>query len=154
MKRIRKFLQLSWLDQLLVIQSIFALASIVLALKVLPWLTLQRLSIKFANWLSRFAPSNQPSAQQVAWAIRVARWIVPGATCLPNALAAQLLLIQHSYPADFKIGVAKNKFGNLEAHAWVTTENGFIIGGVSDLDHYEPLSPIDRKGLEDYGRAL
>lgn len=154
MKRIRKFLQLSWPDQLLLIHSTFVLAMVVLGLRVLPWLTLQRLLHRFANGLSRFGPARRPSAQQIAWAVRVASWIVPGATCLPSALAAQLLLIQRTYPADLQIGVARNLYGKLEAHAWVTTENGIIIGGVSDPDHYAPMSPTDRKGLEDYGRAL
>lgn len=120
----------------------------------LPWLSLQQMLLKFANWSSRFGSTNRPSTQQIGWAIRVAGWIVPGTTCLPNALVAQLLLNHYSYPVSFKIGVAKNNFGKLEAHAWVTTENGFIIGNVSDLDHYTPLSPVDRNGLEDYGRVL
>jgi Transglutaminase-like superfamily len=153
MKRIHKYLQLSWSDRLLLVQSTFVLAMVVLGLKAFPWSTLHRFLPKLANWLSRFMPANRPPAQQIAWAIRVASWIVPGATCLPNALAAQFLLIRFAYPTDFQIGVARNRYGKLEAHAWVTTEKNIIIGGVSDLDHFVPMSPLDKHGLEDYGRA-
>ena len=154
MDRFRKFLQLPWPDQLLVVRSTLALTLVMVGLKFLPWLSLQRMMLKIANWFSRSGSTNRPSAQQIGWAIRVASWIVPGATCLPTALVAQLLLKHYSYPVDFKFGVAKDKDGKLEAHAWVTTENRFIIGNVSNLDHYKTLSSVDRKGLEDYGKVL
>lgn len=153
MKRIRKFLQLSWPDKLLLIKSTFVLAMVVFGLRVLPWLTLQRFLLKSANWFSRFVPANRPTAQNIARAIQIASWIVPGATCLPGALAAQFLLIQCTYPTNLQIGVARNKYGKLEAHAWVTTEKNIVIGGVSDPDHFVPMSPMDKQGLEDYGRA-
>jgi hypothetical protein len=154
MKRIRKFLQLAWQDQLLLIQSILVLRVVALGLSVLPWLTLQRLLLKLANWYSRFVPTKRPSTRQITWAIRVASWYVPKATCLPQALTAQLLLIQRAYPADLQIGVTRSEDGKLEAHAWVTSENGIIIGGVHAPDRFVPLSPMEKQGIEDYGRAL
>lgn len=153
MKPIRKFLQLSWPDQLLLIQTILVLAGVKLGLRILPWLTLQRLLLKLANRHSRFVPTQRPSAQRIAWAIQVASWYVPKVTCLPRALAAQLLLIQSAYPADLQIGVARNEDGKFAAHAWVTSESGIIIGGVRDLDRFVPLSLREREGMGDYARA-
>ena len=153
MKRIRNFLQLSRPDQLLLIKAILVLAVITLELRMLPWLTLQRRLLKLANRRSRFVPAQRPSAQRIAWAIQVASWYVPKATCLPRALAAQLLLIQSAYPAHLQIGVARNEVGKFEAHAWVTSESGIIIGGACDLDRFVPLSPMEREDIEDYVTA-
>lgn len=153
MKRIHKFLQLSLPDQLLLIKAILLLAIVTLGLRTLPWLTLQRRLLKLANRRSRFAPARRPSAQRIAWAIQVASRYVPKATCLPRALAAQLLLIQSAYPADLQIGVVRNDDGKFEAHAWVTGESGIVIGGVYDLERFVPLSPVERESIEDYVRA-
>lgn len=154
MKRIRKFLQLSRPDQWLLIQTILVLAVVTLGLRILPWLTLQRLLLKLASRPIRFVPAQRPSAQRIAWAIQVASWCVPKVTCLPRALAAQLLLIQSAYPADLQIGVAKNEDEKLKAHAWVTSGSDIIIGSVCDLDRFVPLSPMEREGIEDYANAL
>lgn len=154
MKRIHKFLQLSWPDQLLLIQTILVLAVVTLGLRILPWLTLQRLLLKLANRHSRFVLAQCPSVQRIAWAIQVAGWYVPKATCLPRALAAQLLLIQSAYLADLRIGVAKNEDEKFEAHAWVASENGIIIGDVPDLDRFVPLSSMARESIEGYAKAL
>ena len=153
MKRIHMFLQLSRSDQWLLIQAFVVLAIVVLGLQVLPWLTLQRLLLKFANGYSRFVPAQSPSAQNIARSIKIASQYIPKATCLPQAMAAQLLLIQNSYPVDLQIGVAKNKDGLLEAHAWVRCRSEILIGGAHGLDHLVALSLTKKEDLEDYARA-
>jgi hypothetical protein len=145
MHRIRKFMELSWPDKLLLIYAILALAMVALGLRILGWLDLQHLLLKLGNWSSRFVLTQRPSVQKIARAIRIASRYVPKATCLPQALAAQLLLTQNGYPANLQIGVAKNKEGVLEAHAWVRSENSIVIGGVQSLDHFVSLSPMETK---------
>lgn len=54
---------------------------------------------------------------------------VPRATCLTQALTAQILLKRYGHPAELKIGVARGKAGELQAHAWVTSDGVVIIGG-------------------------
>jgi hypothetical protein len=153
-KRIHKFLNLSLRDQLLLIHAIFVLAAVTLGVWLLPYLLLQSQLLKLANWCSRFVTTKRPSAEHIAWTIKVASTFVPKATCLPRALAAQVLLIQNAYPAELKIGVARNEDGKLGAHAWVTSETNILIGNVQDLNHFVPLSPMESKGIEDYGRAV
>jgi hypothetical protein len=153
MKRIRKFLRLSGPDQWLLIHAFVVLALVVLGLRILPWPALQSLLLKVANWTSHFLPAQRPAAQNIARSIKVASWYIPKATCLPQALAAQHLLIQYSYLADLQIGVAKNKHGLLEAHAWLSSEGNVLIGGVHDLDRLVVLSPTKREDIEDYARA-
>jgi hypothetical protein len=147
MKRIRKFLQLSRPDKVLLIRTIFVLAVVTLGLRIFPWLKLQSLLLKLANRLSQFVPSRPLSAQRIAWAVQVAGRHVPNVTCLQRALAAQLLLAWGASPGTFQIGVARDEDGNLEAHAWVTSEDGIIIGGVHDQDRFVLLSPGKRQGV-------
>lgn len=153
MKRIRTFLKLSWRDQLLLIYTAFVLATVVLGLRILPWLRLQRPLLKLADWSSRFASTRSPSAQQIARAIRIASSYIPKATCLPRALAAQILLIQNAQPAELQIGVAKNEDRKLEAHAWVRSGGEVIIGGVDDINHFVPLLSVMREDFVDYART-
>jgi hypothetical protein len=153
-KQIHKFLQLSWRDQLLLIHATFVLAVVVLGLRVFPWITLQRQLLQLVKGCSRFALKPRPSTQQIGWSVKIASLYVPKATCLPKALTAQLLLIQHTYPANLQIGIAKNKEGILQAHAWVSSENSTIIGMVHDLDHFLPLSSAERPGTEEYVKAF
>lgn len=150
MKRIDKFLKLSGRDQLLLLYAATVLAAAVLGLRLFPWMMLQRPLVRLANWSSRFASARRPSAQQITRAIRIASSCIPKATCLPRALAAQLLLIQNAYPAEVLIGVAKNEDQKLEAHAWVSIGNDIVIGGVDDLNHFVPLSRMKREDIIDY----
>jgi hypothetical protein len=154
MKRLRKFLQLSRFEQLLLIKTTFVLAVVVLGLRVLPWLTLQRLLLKQANLFSCFTPARRPAEQHIAWAIKTASRSIPRATCLPQAVAAQFLLIRNAYPADLQIGVGRKENGQLEAHAWVLSNTGIIAGGIPDLDHFVPLSNREREEIENYARAF
>jgi hypothetical protein len=152
-KRIHKFLKLSWRDQWLLIYAMFVLATAVLGLRLLPWMTWQRPSVRLARWSSRFASTRRLPAQQIARAIRIASYYVPEATCLPRALAAQFLLLQNAHPAELQIGVAKNENQKLEAHAWVTSGSD-IIGGVEDSHHFVTLSHIKREDIADYAGTV
>jgi Transglutaminase-like superfamily len=154
MKRIRKFLLLSQADRLLLLQSAFVVAFVTMGLRIFPWLRLQRLLLKLADRHPRFLTSSRPSANRIAWGVRASSQYVPKATCLPQALAAQHLLVWFAYPADLQIGVARDKNGKLEAHAWVTSENQIIIGNVRNVDQFVSLSHMEGITTEDYGRAF
>ena len=65
---------------------------------------------------------------------------VPGTRCLPKAIAATALLGLHGYPAQLRIGVAKNPAGKLEGHSWVECQGQVVTGGFDRLDRYAPFS--------------
>jgi hypothetical protein len=47
-------------------------------------------------------------------------------------------------PADLRIGVARSKSGELEAHAWVESMGRVIIGGTHvDLDRFTVLHAVE-----------
>jgi hypothetical protein len=64
---------------------------------------------------------------------------VPGATCLTQALAAQVLLAQSGYHSRIEIGVTKDDERHFRAHAWVVCGNEIVIGG-AEVDRYVPLA--------------
>lgn len=82
---------------------------------------------------------NAPAtAQDIAWAVRHVSRVVPGATCLTQALAAQLLLSRRGYASRLRIGVARAPGDGLRAHAWLESGGLVVIGG-SYLEAYTPL---------------
>ena len=64
--------------------------------------------------------------------------------CLPQALAAQLLLVRRGFPARLRLGVAKGDRGQVRAHAWMETDGRVVTGGSeSELERYTPLLALD-----------
>jgi hypothetical protein len=69
--------------------------------------------------------------------------IVPGATCLTQAFAAQLLLARAGYRSQMRIGVAKDEQGQFIAHAWLISNDRVVVGGSSeDLRRYVSLTDL------------
>jgi hypothetical protein len=153
MNRLQKFNQLSRPEKLLFLQSMLILTSVTLGLRALPWLKLQSLLLKLANWHARSA-RRRVSLRSISRSIRAASHYIPKATCLPQALTAQYLLIWNSYPADFQIGVAKAANGKLEAHAWVISKDQMVIGNVRDSGRFVRLSPKEVETLQNYDNAF
>ena len=72
-----------------------------------------------------------------------ARRVVPAATCLPQALAAEALLTRGGLPADLRIGVMKEASGKLLAHAWVESDGRVVVGDLpGGLDVYTRLPTL------------
>jgi hypothetical protein len=70
-----------------------------------------------------------------------ARW-VPGAHCLPQALAAQRLLARQGTPASLRVGVRRNEDGAFGAHAWLEHE-GQVVFGEARPEAFTPLSDFE-----------
>jgi len=154
MTRIKKFFHLTAADQVLFVQSTIVIVFSTLGLRIFPWLRLQNMLLNRARQQSRRVSSNRPSVNQIKWAVGAAGHSIPKASCLPQALTSQYLLVRNGYPADLQIGVARDKDGKLEAHAWVVSENQTVLGEVRELDRFIPLSNGDRQAMEHYGRSL
>jgi hypothetical protein len=64
---------------------------------------------------------------------------VPGAVCLPQALAVQFLLSRRGIMTELKLGVAKCE-GAMQGHAWLESEGKPVFGGTpQSLSGYRPL---------------
>ena len=141
MSPLRKWLQRSPVERRLLLRAWLLLGLIRAALWLLPFRVVHGLLLRpplTAGWAS---------IEQIGWAVAVASVYIPFASCLPQALAAQALLLRHGYPADLRIGVARDQ-GRLEAHAWVESGGQIVIGGsTSSLARYTPLPtfPLERQ---------
>lgn len=119
-----------------------ALAAVVvvrLFLRVLPLPTWERIAARLRE---RSRPTrSRVESQDVAWAVRRASRLIPRASCLTQALSAQLLLSRHGHASQLRIGVARARHNGLRAHAWLESGGRVVIGGAG-ADVYEPLSTI------------
>ncbi len=78
-----------------------------------------------------------------------AQRVVPRATCLPQALAAESLLTRGGLPAELQIGVKKTPEGKLLAHAWVESEGQIVVGALPEgLGAYTRLPTLPREWPE------
>ena len=137
-RRLRKFGQISWSEKVLFLQALSLLAVVATGLRIIPWLQLQAFLRKQIT--KRPYARVRPSTQNIGWAVHAAGRLIPNATCLPQALVAEYFLAREGYPAQLQLGVARQKTGTLEAHAWVISDSEVIVGNLRDLDGFVPLS--------------
>jgi hypothetical protein len=74
--------------------------------------------------------------------VQAAGRFVPAATCLAQALAAQVLLGRDGYESTLRIGVARGERRNFQAHAWLECQGMVVVGAVDTLPHFTPLPPF------------
>ncbi|MCL4294766.1 MAG: lasso peptide biosynthesis B2 protein [Anaerolineae bacterium] len=143
MKQARTFLNLSPTEQQLLIKAALLLGLITLGLRAFSFQTLRRWLTGVARNSIALQDTNRPSPERVARVVQAAGRYVPGATCLPQALAVQTLLKQRGYSSSLRIGVAKGEGGQLEAHAWVESQGRIVIGNSNDLARYTLLPLLE-----------
>ncbi len=127
-------------ERWLLLQALGAVGLIRLALWVLPFPLLRKLLAKLAHIRRSVASRAVPG--RLGWAVTVTSRCVPGATCLTQALAAELLLRWTGYRGRLHIGVSKLANGRLLAHAWLMHEDNIIIGG-GEHGNFSPLPPVE-----------
>jgi hypothetical protein len=133
MSKIRRFAGLSGAEQLLLLRTLFVVGLIRLGLWVLPFRLVQRYAFRTTRKQRRGY-----SVEQFVWAVRAVSSQIPGATCLTQALAAQVLLTRAGYSPRVEIGVAKSEKNQFQAHAWLVLGDRVLIGGVG-VERYTPL---------------
>ncbi len=98
------------------------------------WMLPSRWIIRYVKRLS--APSRTPTLHfhtrvtpgEIVWAVDAASRRLPDATCVTQAVSALLILRRYGYDAQFCVGVARNKNGSLDAHAWLERGGRVVIG--------------------------
>ena len=137
MGRLAKFFKLPGRDRWLLVRALLLVALVRLGLWVLPFNRVQRLTERLRKRGTRRVPI---STDRIIWAVRTSSRSIPGASCLTQALATEVMLSRQGTPSQIRIGVAKNEDGKLEAHAWVESRGEVLIGGLPDLARYTPLT--------------
>jgi len=137
--RLQKFVQLPVPERMLLVRALLMLAVVRLGLWLLPLITLKGLLSELITVLSDSGKQREFSVEHRIWAVQAASRCVPQATCLTQALAAQVLLGFAGIPACLRIGVSKEAPQQLEAHAWLESDGQILLGG-SDADQkYIPM---------------
>jgi len=80
--------------------------------------------------MQRQGPDNQVQlAEAVSWAVtRAARYLPFRAVCLPQAMAAQMMLRRRGVPSVMHLGAAKGTEKPLDAHAWLDAAGVEVTG--------------------------
>jgi hypothetical protein len=101
---------------------------------------------RLRTWVSpagTAVPADPEKLRLVSWGVRNAARVVPRASCLTQALAAQMLLARSGHRSTIRVGVATDDRGNLLAHAWLISDGRVVIGGRSrDLRRYTALADL------------
>jgi hypothetical protein len=134
MRRLKRFAALGSQDRVLLLRALFLVATLRAGLCLLPFRVVQRLTGKACKGAAAIH-----SVGQHVWAVRAASRCVPGASCLTQALAAQVLLARSGYDSRIEIGVTKDEQRRFRAHAWVVCGDEIVIGG-AQVDRYVPLA--------------
>ena len=144
MIRLREFRKLSPGLQILLFKTACLVTLIRLGLWLLPFQTVRALLNKLSQPTNLNQLPRRAVVYRVTWAVTKTSRYIPRATCLTQALAAQVLLLRKGYPAELRIGVAIEDTGRLEAHAWVECDDQIVIGGTDSPHRYTPFSSIER----------
>jgi hypothetical protein len=125
---ISKLLTKSPRELWLLAEAAWFLCMFSLSLRLIPFRYVLR--FRFGSKRVRGDRANAVSvADGVNWAINATSSRIPGTErCLIRALAAREMLLRRSIDAKLRIGVPKSSCGDFEAHAWVESEGGKIIG--------------------------
>ena len=147
MNRSRKLFVLSWQQRRILFYACLILNLLRLALWLLPFRVLKRQLVGISSvWICP-AFSESVSVDFIVWAVTVAgRYTPGGAMCLVKALTTQLLLSRYGYVHRLHIGVAKSDTQAFRAHAWVECQGRVVIGKLSDLGCFQPLSATGTEG--------
>jgi len=114
------------------------------AARVTLWLLPLQVARRLLARVVRWPAPGAITPERIGWAIGAARRMVPRATCLPQALACEALLVSAGHPAELRIGVIKSgKRKLLEAHAWVESEGRIVVGDLPQgLTEYTFMPPL------------
>ena len=135
-----KFLALGASEKLFLLYCVPVVAATRLGLSLLSYRTLKR-------WLPKdtgAAPASSEEVRRVSWGVRNAARVVPGASCLTQALSAQYLLARAGHRSQIQVGVAQDAKGRVLAHAWLISNGSVVVGGSArDIQRYKFLADLD-----------
>lgn len=131
---VSRLIQLTSRDRRLLLWTALLIIGTRLALSVLPF----RVVLKALRALSRSTLSVRvlaaTSIERALWAVEVCtNRLGLARTCLIRAMVAHTLLLSTRNAATLRIGVAKDRGGKLQAHAWVESNGRVVIGRASEV---------------------
>lgn len=134
---LRRFMQVNLRHRALAIEAVACLAAARLGLVALPFPRLARhfgtaMSAQEARAHAATVPSSPQAlqtAQEVGWAVtRAARYLPFRAVCLPQAMAARMMLTRRGVASALHFGAVTNGDGTVLAHAWLDAAGVEVTG--------------------------
>ncbi len=129
MSSARRWLALTPAEQISFVFVLLLVAVVRAGLWLLPSSASLKLVRRIATGDPGRARARRPQADRLTWAVAAASRRIPHATCLTQAVSAQLLLRHFGYPSQLCLGVARSTNGVFAAHAWVESSGRIVIGG-------------------------
>jgi len=133
-----KFFRLPAVEKRVLFQAAAWLVLLRVLLAAAPFARVQRLVSRACEAGAPGVRCHFPAPSRIGYLVAAAANLIPGTTCLPRALATQVLLGRHGHGAELHIGVNRDSQGRFQAHAWVETGGRVVIGG-SDVTGYKPI---------------
>ncbi len=124
MSKINTFFKLSSYRKSLFIKSLILIIFIRLSLSLLSFSRVQNISKRFSRPIND--QKETITIKDIVWSVQSVSAYVPRATCLTQAITAQILLSRHNQPSKLKIGVMKDE--EFEAHAWLEIDDKIVLG--------------------------
>jgi hypothetical protein len=144
MPRLAKFLKLSTVDKVLALQCLFVVVLVRIGLSLFSYRSLQR--VLRPKKKCRTSVDNG-KADLIVRAVGSASRLVPRASCLTQALAAQFILAQAGFSSQIRVGVAILEEGKFVAHAWLICEGRVVMGGTAaEIRRYAMLVDLNLGG--------
>jgi hypothetical protein len=139
MRRLLKFIRLPMHDRALLLMALLLVCAMRGGLWLAPFDRVRR-------WVDRLAKPRRRvqviAPQKLAQAVELAAQYVPSASCLTQALAAQVLLRRAGYQSLLRLGVGSGDNGMLKAHAWVECGGAILVGDIPALANFTRLPAI------------
>jgi hypothetical protein len=147
-RRIQRFVSRTPVERRLLVRSYVLLLAITVGLRLVPFISLQRMLSRLARSAGRKQRREQMAPDKIAWAVTGASLYVPGAACLSRALALQVLLEEQGRPAQLHIGIGRGPDRTLQGHAWVEAVGVLDPpgGGADGLRRILTLTALDHSG--------
>ena len=127
--RVRRWFALSPVEQITLVLILMLVAVVRATLWLMPSSASLKLVRRIAAGDSERALTHRPPLERLTWAVEAASRRIPHASCLTQAVSAQLLLRHFGYASQLCLGVARSADGVFAAHAWVESCGRIIIGG-------------------------
>jgi hypothetical protein len=124
---------------MLLLRALSLVTLIRLGLWVIPFNPLYR----FLGRFFRTQELTDCSPDRLAWAVHASARRIPCASCLTRALALQLLLGRAGQQSSIQIGIAKDKNGKFEAHAWIEWGGRILLNTPAEIDGYSRLTSLE-----------
>jgi|SRR5262245_24417951 len=138
-RKLRTLNSMSWADRELVAEAAVLLAAARATLAILPfrwfqpWLSLNRAE----------ATANATHVTRVRRAVNIASRNLPWkAPCLPQAMAAKVMLARRGTPSSLWIGAARADGGEMILHAWLEAGGTVVTGEAGRAG----VTPVTRFG--------